>query len=288
MDVPGTGCDPQTESECGCTAVDILFVVDNSGSMQEHADDIRDAFDTFVDEMVSVLPPSISVHVGLTRATGFYDPGDQGGWNTSNCAIGTAQGVWNPPEMSNNGVNGQQGRLFEYAGSRYFALDTGQDPQPLRDWFAGALAGSIDGSAPHSNTETIVAAAAYPFHLANEVNNAGFMRQRAVLVLFLLSDSPDLSPPAIPTTDFINIVSAAKATCGNYCVVTTGAIADCYDRPGLVNTRLFEFMNGFGRPPASYVHFGPYGSASPDFTGVLGKALAKVIGTTCDAIPPEG
>jgi len=34
-DLPGA-CKPDDEN-CGCTAVDILFVVDNSGSMQEHA-----------------------------------------------------------------------------------------------------------------------------------------------------------------------------------------------------------------------------------------------------------
>ncbi|GEM_PF-851751 len=289
LDVPRTSCDPELE-DCGCTAVDILFVIDNSGSMQQHAGAVRGAFEPFVQDIVSALPPATSVHIALTRGTGLYNPGDRGGWNPPNCAIDRTDGSWNPPDLSNNGVNGQQGRLFEHAGLRYFEFDTSQNPQPLREWFAGSLDGAIQGS-DHSNNETVVASAGYVFHPVNDTFNTGFMRQQAVLVIFLLSDSPDLAPPAIPTSDFVSMVSAAKAGCGNRCIVTTGAIADCYDRGGIVNTRLYEFMNGFGSPPASYVYFAsPFDFAAPppDFRGVLGTALADVIGTTCQQIPPEG
>ena len=100
------------------------------------------------------------------------------------------------------------------------------------------------------------------------------MRTQAVLVLFLLSDSPDLTPPAVPTDDFIQIVQDAKAECGgDVCVVTSGAIAGaCYDQPGNTNTRLYDFMNGFGKPPASWIslEFG----MMPNFESVLGDALA--------------
>ena len=66
-DVPSVGCDPETE-DCGCNAVDILFVVDNSGSMTTHRDAITAAFPTFVDEMVNALPEGTDLHVGLTRS----------------------------------------------------------------------------------------------------------------------------------------------------------------------------------------------------------------------------
>jgi hypothetical protein len=113
------------------------------------------------------------------------------------------------------------------------------------------------------------------------------MRQQAVLVLFLLSDSPDLSPPAIPTQDFIDIVSDAKSACGDFCVIPTGAIAGaCYDQPGNTNTRLYDFMNGFGAPPPSWTNL--QSGMVPNFEGVLGTALADVIGSTCEQIPPEG
>lgn len=275
------------DEQCGCTAVDVIFIVDNSGSMQEHAAPTIAAFDTFVDEMVGVLPDGTSLHIGVTRATGFYDPGNSGGWGGPGCEAAITDGSWNPPDVADNGTNGQQGRLFEQDGLRYFELDTGMDPQPLKTWFQSALMGAIDGAAPHSNTETVVAGAAYPFHPANAAYNAGFMREQAVLVLFLLSDSPDLAPPMIPTQDFIDIVSDAKSACGDFCVIPTGAIAGaCYDQPGNINTRLFDFMNGFGAPPPSWTNL--QSGMVPNFEGVLGTALADVIGSTCEQIPPEG
>jgi hypothetical protein len=283
-DVPGGACNPDREN-CGCTAVDILFIVDNSGSMQEHAAPTIAAFETFVDEMIAAVPPGTLLHVGLTRATGFYDPGNGGGWSGGSCE-GFTDGNWNPPDVADNGTNGQQGRLFEHMGQRYFELDTNDDPAGLASWFQGALTGAITGD-DHSNTETVVAGAAYPFHPANAEHNEGFMREQGVLVLFLLSDSPDLSPANVPTTDFIEMVSEAKAACGDMCVITTGAIAsDCYQNPLNTNTRLTEFMNGFGQPPPSWINLA-FGMV-PDFQGVLGTALAEVIGTTCENIPPAG
>ena len=283
-DLPGA-CKPDDEN-CGCTAVDILFVVDNSGSMQEHAAPTVAAFDAFVNEMITALPPGTSLHLGVTRATGFFDPGNSGSWGGGTCE-GSADGAWNPPDVANNTTNGQQGRLFEHESLRYFEIETDLDPQPLKDWFQGALMGAIDGFAPHSNSETVVAGAAYPFHPANADHNEGFMRQQGVLVLFLLSDSPDLSPANVPTQDFIDMVSDAKAECGDICIITTGAIAgDCYENPMNTNTRLTEFMNGFGQPPPSWINLA-FG-ITPDFEGVLGTALADVIGSTCENIPPAG
>ncbi|MGH1344720.1 MAG: hypothetical protein ACRBN8_24385 [Nannocystales bacterium] len=285
-DGPATGCGPD-DIDCGCNAVDILFVVDNSGSMETHRAPVIAAFPQFVDEMVNALPMGTDLHVGLTRATGFYDPGNSGGWSGPACEATVTDGVFYPPQDGDNGENGQQGRLYEHDGQRYYAVNTGSDTAGLNTWFGGAMTGVIDGAAPHSNTETVVAGAAYPFHPANAAYNEGFMRTNAVLVLFLLSDSPDLSPPDIPTSDFVDIVSDAKAECGDMCIVTSGAIAGaCYGNPANVNTRLTDFMDGFGGPPESWVDLSIGGS--PDFTGVLGTALADVVAATCEQIPPEG
>lgn len=286
QDAPGS-CGPDGVG-CFCNAVDLLFIVDNSGSMQVHHDPIVAAFPLFVDQMITALPAGTDLHVGLTRATGFYDPGNGGGWGGPACEAALTDGVFYPPTDGDNGVNGQQGRLFEYDGLRYFEVNTDDDPTALSAWFDGALLGAIDGSAPHSNTETVVAGAAYPFHPANAGANDGFLRTDAVLVLFLVSDSPDLTPPAILTDEFIQMVRDAKADCGgDLCVVTSGAIAgQCYGQPGNTNTRLYDFMNGFGKPPASWItlEFG----MMPEFGNVLGDALADAIATTCDEIVPEG
>jgi hypothetical protein len=297
LDVPRGGCPTEGDPDCHCTAVDILFIVDNSNSMQHNAAPTAAAFATFADEVVAALPPSTSVHVGLTRATGFFDPGTAGAYDFGTCEIPpgiVAQaGTWTPPTVRDNGVNGQQGRLYEHEGLRYFDFNTSEDPAALKTWFDGAIVAAIDAGDPfkgtivlYSNSETVVASAAYPFHPANATVNAGFLREKAVLVLYLLSDSADLSPKNIPTSDFIQMVREAKAGCGDACVIPTGAIqGKCYDQPAVTNRRLYEFMNGFGHPPAPFASFA---GGTPDLGGVLGKALAEVIGTACESIPPVG
>ena len=82
-------------------------------------------------------------------------------------------------------------------------------------------------------------------------------------------------------------MSTAKAGCGDSCIVTSGAIAGtCYENPQNTNTRLTDFMNAFTGGPASWVDLNL--GATPDFTGVLGTALADVVASTCEQIPPEG
>src|SRR5690606_28743745 len=113
-------------------------------------------------------------------------------------------------------------------------------------------------------------------------HNDGFVRDKAVLVLFLLSDTVDMTPAEIPTQDFVDMVSNKKAACGDQCIITTGAIMGaCYDNPNAQNTRLTDFMNGFGKVPASWIDLW---SPNPDFASVLGTALADVVAQTCDDI----
>lgn len=279
-------CDAGDGEDCSCNAVDLLFVIDNSASMGVHREAINAAFPTFIAEMNSALPAGTDLHVALTRGTGFYDPGNGGGWGGPSCEATLTDGEWFPPDAGDSGENGQQGRLFEFEGQRYFEVSTDEDPAALQQWFAGALEEAIS-YALHSCTETVVAGSAYPFHPANAEYNVGFMRQNAVLVLFLVSDSSDLTPGNIPTSDFIDIVREAKAECGgDDCIVTSGAIqGECYGQPGNTNTRLTDFMNGFGKPPASWVSLS---DPDLDFTGVLGTALANAVASTCDEVPPEG
>lgn len=275
-----------TGDDCGCTAVDILFVVDNSGSMDAHRDPIAAAFDPFVDQMVASLQDGTSLHVGVTRATGFYDPGN--GSAISGCVASYLDGTYAPPDVMQTTTNGQQGRLFDYDGRRFFEYETGLDSGALKTWFEGALGGAIQGD-DHSNTETVVAGAAYPFHPVNATHNAGFMRDQAVLLLFLISDAPDLTPESVPTQDFIDMVSQAKSACGDHCILTAGTTAaGCYEGANTAqNNRLYEFMNGFGQAPAARVDLFTAGE-SPDFASVLGSALSDVIATTCESIPPVG
>lgn len=268
------------DTSCG---VDILFVIDNSGSMGSHKNAIVNAFDNFIAEMVAALDFGTPVHIGVTRATGFFDPGNGSGWIDPECTFNFLDGSWNPPTQANNGTNGQQGRLYEYEGQRYYEFVIGENTTAAEQWFEGALSEAI-ALVGASNSESVIAGAAYPFHPINADYNAGFVREQAVLVLFLISDAPDATPAEVATGQLISMVTAAKSECGEDCVLPTGILQSiCYDNPLNQNTRLYDFMNGFGKPPAAIDYF--KGNQPPQsFTSVLGATLAETIANTCELI----
>lgn len=280
FDIIDPDASPTDKTSCG---VDILFVIDNSGSMGQHKQDIADAFDNFIAEMVAALDFGTPVHIAVTRATGFFDPGNGSGWGDPECTFGFLDGGWNPPTKNNNGNNGQQGRLFDHQGKRYHELVIGENTGMAEQWFEGALYEAIALDAA-SNSETVIAGAAYPFHPINADYNAGFLREQAVLVLFLISDAPDATPAEFPTQDMIQMVIDAKPDCGEACILPTGIVQSiCYDNPNNINTRLYDFMNGFGGPPAAIDYF--TASQPPEsFTSALGATLAETIAHTCDII----
>lgn len=275
----GTG---STGDLCG---VDILFVVDNSGSMEAHKSAIIAGFDGFVDEMTGALELGTPVHIGVTRATGFFNPGNGSGWGGPQCIFNYLDGVWTPPDAMMWGGEGQQGRLYEHQGLRYGEYATDEDPTAIKSWFEGALGGAI-ANADASNSESVVAAASYAFHPANADYNAGFVRDKAVLVLFLISDAPDATPDSVTTQSMIDLVSAAKANCGDECILPTGVIQNvCYEDAANTNTRLTDFMNGFPAPPPA-IDFFEFATAPDSFSDVLGAALADSIAFTCDEFVP--
>ncbi|MCA9712455.1 MAG: VWA domain-containing protein, partial [Myxococcales bacterium] len=83
-DLPPGTCAPG-EPGCGCTAVDVLLVLDVSGSMCGHMPYLVAAFPGFVDELFTRLPAGLSVHVGLTTSA-FDDSGDLHGDGIATCA----------------------------------------------------------------------------------------------------------------------------------------------------------------------------------------------------------
>jgi hypothetical protein len=261
-----------------CNYVDILFVIDNSLSMGDYQQLLALQWDDFVDEMWANLPVGTDLHVGMTT-TSFYD----GSCSESvfNCVTtASAQTIddhYVPPTEGNTGVNGEQGRLFEWDGQRYFESIVGDDNGELKDWFSGAaVAAGEDGC----SFEMMSAAAGYAFHPANAAFNDGFLRDEgAVLVIVVLTDEPDKSPEGAAT--YNQMVIDAKAGCGgDQCVIITGIYDQCIEG---VNNTLWQFFN-------SFTNFTPDGDidAPAEYPNVVGAALAQVIGETCEQIPPAG
>ena len=264
-----------TEAD-SCTQVDLLFVVDNSPSMGKYQESLAQAFPAFVDAMYERLPPGTSLHVGLTTT-----PFDQTGncsEAVSNCVTTASEAEirthYTTPDLGDTGNNGDQGKLYKYQGLTWFDADTGDpDREPLKRWFAGA---AVEAGERGCSFEMPSAAAGWALHPANASSNTGFLRDDdTVLLVFVLSDEPDKSPDAI--TSYVNMITAAKSTCGGAsCVVPAGIVNGCIEG---VNNPLWQFLHGFGSTPV----IGDIDDQG-NYAAVVGDALADVIETTCNEI----
>ncbi|HET6582136.1 MAG TPA: hypothetical protein VFG69_01790, partial [Nannocystaceae bacterium] len=267
----------------GCDAVDLLFVIDNSGSMQPYQDALAQTFPLFVDAIVANLPVGTDLHVGITN-TSFGSPqaGGIGSSGCSNAALNDeALASHYPPPSQPNGQNGGQGRLFEWDGQTFFAANTADDPAPLSAWFtAAATAIGEQGS----NWEMVAAGAGFVAHPDNAAANAGFLRDEgAVLVVFVLTDEVDNSPESAAV--YHDLLVAAKSGCGgDLCIVPAGLVPPCVQVTE--DNVLFELLHSFDQDPV----LGDIGTpeSTEHYPDILGDALAQVIAQTCDEIRPEG
>lgn len=179
--------------DCGCTAVDILFVIDNSGSMCLKQEALAAAFPGFTEAIGAALPPGTDLHVGITTS-GFALGGSH---SENNCVpaepVETIDEYFVRPGEGVVAGNGLQGRLFEHDGRAYFEVDTSDAAgmAELDTWFSAAATAVGCGV---SSFEFNAAGAAWALHPDNAATNAGFVRDEgAALVLFVLSDEADQS-----------------------------------------------------------------------------------------------
>lgn len=262
----------------GCSAVDLLFVIDNSGSMCEAQEGLAAALPGLVDAIWESLPANTDIHVGIVT-TSFSDGGSH---QQRECRAAEAQAVVLEHYVTDVRVdgNGYQGRLYAYDGRPWFEANTGNPDgrAPLRAWFTAAAASvGCDGGA----FEYPSAAAAYALHPGNADVNGGFLRDEgAALAIFVLTNEVDDSPEPIET--YRDMILDAKSGCGGEaCIVTAGLLAtDCVPH---TNPVIWRFLNAFGREPSwgDVLDFAGYGE-------VVSGALADAIVDTCESIPPAG
>jgi hypothetical protein len=278
-----SGC--QEGETCTCTAVDVLFVIDNSGTMCSHQAALAAAFPGFVDAMFDALPPNTDLHVGVTTS-GFALGGSH---SENNCVaaepLATIDEYYTRPSEDMVDGNGLQGRLFEYDGERYFAADTGNaaDRAALAQWFTGAATGVDCGV---SSFEFNASGAAYALHPDNAAYNAGFLRdEETVLVIFILTDEADQSLEMESLEFLHDTVVQAKAGCGGEVCIVTGGLIQTFCEESLNATH--QFLGSFGSDPV-IGGIGLGGLGGDDFGAVVGETFAQVVAQTCDDIVPEG
>lgn len=272
-----TRLDVAAAPAAGCEAIDFLFVIDNSESMETYQVALTRQFPDFITAMYAALRPDIDIHVGLT--TTDFDAGCDASEATLACqSTATREDVeahYKRPDAVSDGGNGTQGRLFRWAGRDYFETTSSDDPTALGEWFAqAAIAAGEDGC----SFEMPVAAAGFVAHPANAGTNAGFLRdERALLVVFFLTDEPDKSPES--KTLYADMLLEAKAACGGAdCIFVSGLIPACTID---VNQKLWQFAKLFGDddPPWGNIEIpSRYGQE-------FGNALATAIAEACDDLP---
>jgi hypothetical protein len=271
--------------DCGCTAVDVLFVIDNSGSMCLKQENLAAAFPGFVDAMATALPEGTDLHVGITTS-GFALGGSH---SENNCIPQETQETIDEyyvrPGEGMVAGNGLQGRLFEHDGMSYFAVGTADDAgmAELKTWFSAAATAVGCGV---SSFEFNASGAAWALHPDNAATNDGFIRDEgAALLLFVLSDEADQSLDVEELAFLHDTVVAAKSECGGDDCIVSGGLFSIFCTPA--NNAAHQFLSSFGEEPI----WGDIGlgiGPPPDYAGIVGDALAQIVAEQCEQITPEG
>jgi hypothetical protein len=257
-----------------CKYVDVLFVVDNSGTMSPYHAGLASAFPSFADAMSRELPGGTDVHVGITTTSFFTGSCSE---KVSNCKTtatkAEVEAHYVTPSQGTTTSNGEQGRLFEYMGKNFYATTTGQSDPQLTAWFGGAALATGELGCAY---EVPSAAAAYAVHPDNAAHNAGFLRDEGgVLLIVVVTDEPDKSPEGVST--YANMLISAKQGCGGAgCIMTAALLAPCVKNFG---DPLWELLTSF--PPPTIWGDLANPSAYPE---VLGDNLAQVVARRCDEV----
>ena len=302
-DVPGP-CVGDNCSE-GCSAVDLVFVINNSGSMGDYQAALGLAFPAFASTLDSALPAGTSLHVGVTSTEMGYSSSGNTTINNGDCTflgddMQPNDAFYITPDVTNTGRNGAQGRLYQPPGDgqTYFQYVTGTggaELDALEAWFSDAAAIGTNGS----NIEMSTAPTGWLADPANAATNAGFIRDEgAVLVVFFMQDEPDQTPLQIDGQPggmaMLDKLVTAKAGCGGIDCIIAGGFLNEQACAAQGNLPLDDFLAGVGETPVveplpdeDLAEDDPQ-AAADQMNQALSGTLAEIIAQTCEQIPPAG
>jgi len=174
-----------------CGLVDLLFVIDNSGSMGDEQQNLVASFPGFITGIESILPSS-EYHVGVITT-------DANEFNGNDCRRIGALTVQTGGDLSSDAQCGP------FADGHHFM--TAADD--LDTCFSCAAQVGIDGSGIERPLDAI-AAALDPVQADLDECNAEFLRDEALLVLVLITDEEDDGDSLGDPADWHDMVVAAK------------------------------------------------------------------------------
>ncbi len=260
-----------------CSAVDILFVVDDSGSMRHERDNLRANFPGFIAELDAFRNSdgdSLDYRVAVTTTTPDYDYIDR-------------RPILGDVPVSVDGANGE---LLRNCGA----------PRP---WLERGDAAMADTFACLADVPAALGVLEMPLHAVelafgarvDDGTNAGFLRDDALLVLVLVTDEDDQSvwmtatnwpvfggPGApSPVSDFYDMLVNLKG--GNPENLVGVAISGPSGGGGETDApRVHAFLDLMA--PNSYWT----DISGSDYSTPLQEALEVIEGSCENFIPPEG
>jgi hypothetical protein len=233
-----------------CKHLDIIFSIDPSGSMTEEMAAMgNEIFPRFADELLGISEGLDDYRVGTLDAcpdpASFNtsgegptnDPGDDVACNFA----GGATWIEATPDSDADAVKAE----FQCVGTidRVQILD-GEDN--VVDITAGECTGNNDDEQP---TTAVITALSPPFSL-NE--NAGFMREEAVLIVVAMSDEDEQPTPDQSAQELYDQLVAIKGDVKDmvFLGIGGGVPNGCLDTPGTYGTaeaadKLYELTNLF-------------------------------------------
>ena len=255
------------EESVGCTKIDILFVIDDSGSMAKQQAKLLNSFSGFIEAIQTVFADH-SYHVGVVTS-------DEYGFNAEGCrSLGdlVSQTGW--------------GDCTPFAEGHRFATE--QDDLTAK--FPCMANVGTDGS-PIEQPVTGLIAALDPAKALPGGCNEGFLRADAVLVVVVITDDPPHLPdfddahPEMDTSGWHAAVLAAKNN-DPEAIVVIGFVpwnnrGDYNCAFGFPSPNLIEFVQSFGDQ-------GVLASiCENDYAPTFAASVATIV-TTCELFPTPG
>jgi hypothetical protein len=257
--------------EEGCEKVDLLFVIDNSGSMHDNQVNLVGSFPTLVQSMKDALVDVNDYHIGVV-GTDDYE------FNAEGCqSIGALV-------TQTGGENSSGGNCGPFSGGR-FMTDNEAD---LNGAFACAAQMGSEGDGRERPMEALYSAL-NPGEYGLEACNEGFLRDDALLVVVVVTDAEDTQnfgggflphSPGEPS-DWFEWVKAAKGGIEtNISVLSLVATPADSPYPDLCEEfgnetngyRLIEFTEMFTHGAVASVCHSDYGEVFQDTVGVIESA----------------
>ncbi|MEX1361689.1 MAG: hypothetical protein AB1Z98_01070 [Nannocystaceae bacterium] len=179
----------------GCAAVDFLFVIDNSISMQDQQDALKAAFPEFITTIETTLPTTdYHIMVADTDADGRCSPGT---CSHSTCqeagqyacgAIFDACDTTRGAGVVHPAGQGASNTLCTLAGGNRYIEEGQPDLEGTFDCIASV---GLAGNASERPLDGMVEAVSGPLNAAGGCNE-GFVRDEAILVVTFVSDDPNV------------------------------------------------------------------------------------------------